>query len=72
MPKMKIAVPKPGADFKLQEREIPQPGPGQVRKTIWAYNATVLNTTPLTSNQKARQDSCAKQRKSFSTWSCLL
>lgn len=26
MPKMKIAVvPKPGADFELQEREIPQP-----------------------------------------------
>jgi D-arabinose 1-dehydrogenase-like Zn-dependent alcohol dehydrogenase len=31
MPKMKIAVvSRAGADFELQEREIPQPGPGQV------------------------------------------
>jgi D-arabinose 1-dehydrogenase-like Zn-dependent alcohol dehydrogenase len=37
MPKMKIAVvPKPGADFELQEREIPQPGPGQVRVRVQA------------------------------------
>ena len=37
MPKMKIAiVPKPGADFELQEREIPQPGPGQVRIRVQA------------------------------------
>jgi D-arabinose 1-dehydrogenase-like Zn-dependent alcohol dehydrogenase len=37
MPKMKIAViPKPGADFDLQEREIPQPGPGQVRIRVQA------------------------------------
>ena len=29
---MKIAViPKPGADFELVEREIPEPGAGQVR-----------------------------------------
>ena len=29
MPKMKIAVVnRAGADFELQEREIPQPGPG--------------------------------------------
>jgi len=34
---MKIAiVPKPGADFELQEREIPQPGPGQVRIRVQA------------------------------------
>jgi D-arabinose 1-dehydrogenase-like Zn-dependent alcohol dehydrogenase len=32
MPKMKVAqVPKPGADFEIVEREIPQPGPGAVR-----------------------------------------
>ena len=32
MPKMKVAqVPKAGADFEIVEREIPQPGPGQVR-----------------------------------------
>jgi D-arabinose 1-dehydrogenase-like Zn-dependent alcohol dehydrogenase len=32
MPKMKIAVvPKPGADFEIQEREIPQPPAGHVR-----------------------------------------
>jgi D-arabinose 1-dehydrogenase-like Zn-dependent alcohol dehydrogenase len=37
MPKMKIAiVPKPGADFEVQEREIPQPGPGQVRIRVQA------------------------------------
>ena len=37
MPKMKIAVvPTPGADFQLQEREIPQPGPGQVRIRVQA------------------------------------
>ena len=32
MPKMRIAVvPKPGADFEIQEREIPTPGQDQVR-----------------------------------------
>jgi len=32
MAKMKVVqVPKPGADFELVEREIPDPGPGQVR-----------------------------------------
>ncbi len=32
MAKMKVVqVPKPGADFEIVEREIPQPGPGQVR-----------------------------------------
>src|SRR5438445_519411 len=37
MPKMKIAVvPKPGADFEIQEREIPQPGAGQVRIRVQA------------------------------------
>src|SRR6202040_2056711 len=37
MAKMKIAVvPKAGADFELQEREIPQPGPGQVRIRVKA------------------------------------
>ena len=37
MPRMKIAVvPKPGADFEIQEREIPQPGPGQVRIRVQA------------------------------------
>jgi D-arabinose 1-dehydrogenase-like Zn-dependent alcohol dehydrogenase len=37
MPKMKIAVvPKPGADFVIEEREIPTPGPGQVRIKVQA------------------------------------
>src|ERR1700682_1205487 len=37
MPKMKIAVvPKPGADFEGQEREIPTPGQGQVRIRVQA------------------------------------
>ena len=32
MPKMKIAViPRPGADFEVQEREVPQPPAGHVR-----------------------------------------
>jgi len=37
MPKMKIAVvPKPRADFELQEREIPQPPAGYVRIRVQA------------------------------------
>jgi D-arabinose 1-dehydrogenase-like Zn-dependent alcohol dehydrogenase len=37
MPKMKVAqVPKAGADFEIVEREIPQPGPGQVRIRVLA------------------------------------
>ena len=37
MPKMKIAVvPKPGADFEFQEREIPQPSAGHVRIRVQA------------------------------------
>jgi D-arabinose 1-dehydrogenase-like Zn-dependent alcohol dehydrogenase len=34
---MKVAqVPKPGADFQIVDREIPQPGPGQVRIKVHA------------------------------------
>jgi D-arabinose 1-dehydrogenase-like Zn-dependent alcohol dehydrogenase len=37
MAKMKVAqVTKPGADFDIVEREIPQPGPGQVRIRVQA------------------------------------
>jgi D-arabinose 1-dehydrogenase-like Zn-dependent alcohol dehydrogenase len=37
MPKMRAAqVPKPNAPFELVEREIPQPGPGQVRIKVQA------------------------------------
>jgi D-arabinose 1-dehydrogenase-like Zn-dependent alcohol dehydrogenase len=37
MPKMKVAVvPKPGADFEIQERDIPTPGQGQVRIKVQA------------------------------------
>ncbi len=37
MPKMTVAqVPKAGADFELVEREVPQPGPGQVRIRVEA------------------------------------
>ena len=37
MAKMKIAVvPKPGADFVIEEREIPSPGSGQVRIKVQA------------------------------------
>src|SRR5436189_4404588 len=37
MPKMKVAqVPKAGADFEIVERDIPQPGPGQVRIRVQA------------------------------------
>jgi len=37
MPKMKIAVvPKPRADFEIQERDIPTPGQGQVRIKVKA------------------------------------
>ena len=31
-----VQVPKPGADFEVVEREIPQPGPGQVRIRVQA------------------------------------
>ena len=34
---MKVAqIPKPGADFQVVEREIPEPGPGQVRIKVQA------------------------------------
>lgn len=37
MAKMKVAqVPKPGADFEIVEREIPQPGPREVRIRVQA------------------------------------
>ncbi len=37
MPKMKaVQVPRPGADFELVEREIPEPGPGHVRIRVEA------------------------------------
>jgi D-arabinose 1-dehydrogenase-like Zn-dependent alcohol dehydrogenase len=37
MPKMKVAqIPKAGAEFEIVEREIPQPGPGQVRIRVQA------------------------------------
>ena len=37
MAKMKVAVVnKPGADFEIQEREIPQPGAGHVRVRVQA------------------------------------
>jgi D-arabinose 1-dehydrogenase-like Zn-dependent alcohol dehydrogenase len=37
MPKMKaVQVRKPGADFEIVEREIPEPGPGQVRIRVQA------------------------------------
>ena len=31
-----VQVPRPGADFELVEREIPEPGPGQVRIRVLA------------------------------------
>ncbi len=37
MSKMKaVQVPKPGADFEIVEREIPEPGPGEVRIRVKA------------------------------------
>jgi D-arabinose 1-dehydrogenase-like Zn-dependent alcohol dehydrogenase len=37
MPKMKaVQVPKAGGDFEIVERDIPQPGPGQVRIKVQA------------------------------------
>ncbi len=37
MAKMKaVQVPKPGGDFEIVEREIPQPGPGQVKIRVLA------------------------------------
>jgi len=37
MAKMKVVqVPKPGADFEIVERDIPEPGPGHVRIRVQA------------------------------------
>ena len=37
MAKMKVVqVPRPGADFEVVEREVPEPGPGQVRIRVQA------------------------------------
>jgi D-arabinose 1-dehydrogenase-like Zn-dependent alcohol dehydrogenase len=37
MPKMRIAVvPKPGADFELQTRDLPEPPAGHVRIRVQA------------------------------------
>jgi len=37
MPKMKaVQLPERGADFELVEREVPEPGPGQVRIRVLA------------------------------------
>jgi D-arabinose 1-dehydrogenase-like Zn-dependent alcohol dehydrogenase len=44
MPKMKVAVvAKPGRDFEIQEREIPQPGTGQVRVRVQACGICLSN-----------------------------
>lgn len=52
MPKMKVAVvTKPGADFEIQEREIPQPGAGHVRVRVQAcgicYSDHLVKDSPL-------------------------
>jgi D-arabinose 1-dehydrogenase-like Zn-dependent alcohol dehydrogenase len=40
MATMRVAqIPKAGADFEIVEREIPQPGPGQVRIRVQACGA---------------------------------
>ncbi|HKZ04245.1 MAG TPA: alcohol dehydrogenase [Methylomirabilota bacterium] len=37
MPRMKVAqIPKAGADFEIVERDVPEPGPGQVRIRVQA------------------------------------
>src|SRR5437016_2162405 len=52
MPKMKIAVvTKPGLDFEIQERDIPQPGPGHVRIRVQAcgicFSDHLVKDTPM-------------------------
>ena len=43
MTKMKaVQVPKPGADFEVVEREIPEPGSGQVRIRVQACGVTAM------------------------------
>jgi D-arabinose 1-dehydrogenase-like Zn-dependent alcohol dehydrogenase len=42
--KMKaVQMPKAGADFEIVEREIPQPGPGQVRIRVEACGVTAMS-----------------------------
>jgi len=49
MPKMKaVQVPKPGADFEIVEREIPQPSAGEVRIRVQACG--VCHSDMLTKN----------------------
>lgn len=52
MPKMKVAVVnKPGADFEIQEREMPQPGAGHVRVQVQAcgicYSDHLVKDSPF-------------------------
>jgi D-arabinose 1-dehydrogenase-like Zn-dependent alcohol dehydrogenase len=52
MPKMKVVVVnKPGADFEIQQREIPQPGTGHVRVRVQAcgicFSDQLVKDTPL-------------------------
>jgi hypothetical protein len=40
MAKMRaVQISKPGADFEIVEKEIPQPGPGQLRIKVLACHA---------------------------------
>jgi len=49
MPKMKVVqVPKPGADFEIVEREIPQPQAGEVR--IQVHACGICHSDVLTKN----------------------
>ena len=52
MPKMKIAlVTKPGADFEMPERDVPQPPAGHVRVGVQAcgiyFSDHLVKDTPL-------------------------
>ena len=52
MPKMKLAVvTKPGQDFEIQERDIPQPGPGHARIRVQAcgvcFSDHLVKDSPL-------------------------
>jgi len=55
MPRMKaIQVSKPGGDFELVERDIPEPARGQVRIKFWCADSRSPNDREICSRESRR------------------